>query len=297
MTQLTLFDLDMGGDEKTQPLPLQVAAKYDFPLQYHTSDADVILYAVQDWIAGVAKTGSPRDFWSKVKKRFQKSGIELYPSCLQLPYRATNGKTYKMDFANDVTLYRITQRMDAETGIRNEVLDYLAKAGAFMDELRQDPESIEVKAATIRQVKAARAGKDDAWQAAREMGIVTRKQFTAAVMGANVNADMGRATNGIYQGVLGMNADGLRAHLGIGAKQNPRDHMGRVALGYTMIAEEVVAIHLGGYADHDVIPVSVIYNTINTLSRAVGVQAQDMARMVGIDLATGRPLLSQGMHQ
>lgn len=43
-------------------------------------------------------------------------------SCAKLKYRATDGKNYTMDFADAKTLYTITQRMDAETGIRNKDL-------------------------------------------------------------------------------------------------------------------------------------------------------------------------------
>jgi hypothetical protein len=285
--------LKLLSDENTpiQPLPLQIAALYGFPLQYHVQADDVLMYAVQDWISGVAQTDKPRKMWDDTKRAFKQASVELSDSIGQLPYHATNGRMYQMDFAADVMLYQITQRLRANTGIRNEVLEFLAKAGAFIDELRQDPESIEEKAASLRQKKAVAAGKDEAWQAAREMGVMTRKQFTAVLVALNPEVNIGRATNDVYVGTLGTNAQGLRKALQIGAKENPRDHLPRLGLIYVMAAEEAARIRLAGYADDDTLPVETIHSTITAIARAVGLQAADMARILGIDLATGKVLL------
>jgi hypothetical protein len=118
--QIQLFS-DIEDNQPVQPLPLQIASDYNFPLQYHQTPDDVIVYSIQDWIAGVGQAAEPRDFWAKLKKRLKTVNPQLWTSCLQLPYIASNGKSYKMDFADDVTLYRITQQMSTNTGIRNEV--------------------------------------------------------------------------------------------------------------------------------------------------------------------------------
>lgn len=289
MTQLSLWaELDSS---KTEPLPLQIAAQYGFSLQHHTQDDDTIVYAVQDWIAGVGQSDQPARFWKDLQKRAKKTGTELFASCVQLPYRASNGRTYQMDFATDETLYLITQRMDTNTGIRNDVLSFLAKAGAFVDELRQDPEAAELKIAAHRQQQ--NATRDAAWQAAREMGIVTRKSFMAMLLTVNPEINAGQATNDVYRGVFGTDAKGLRERLDIGTKQNPRDHMSRLGVMYVMVAEEACRIQLAGYGDDDVLPLPVIHRTIQTIAKATGVQAQDMALTLGIDLATGLPLLKE----
>lgn len=288
MTQLSLWaELDSS---KTEPLPLQIAAQYGFPLQHHTQDDDTIVYAVQDWIAGVAQTDDmqqAKNIWQMVQRRVKSTSVVM--TLVRLPYRASNGKSYKMDFATDETLYLITQRMDTNTGIRNDVLSFLAKAGAFVDELRQDPEAAELKIAAHRQQQNAHH--DAAWQAAREMGIVTRKSFMAMLLTVNPEINAGQATNDVYRGVFGMDAKGLRERLDIGAKQNPRDHMSRLGVMYVMVAEEACRIQLAGYGDDDVLPLPVIHRTIQTIAKATGVQAHDMALTLGIDLATGLPLL------
>ncbi|MHB8627620.1 MAG: hypothetical protein ACYDBJ_10555 [Aggregatilineales bacterium] len=95
-----------------------------FPLAYHNIGGKRY-YAIQDWIRGVAQTENPRRFWSDLKKRFEKIGIELYAWCVQLPYRASNGKRYDIDHTDEEGLYRITQRMGVNTGLAERILDFL----------------------------------------------------------------------------------------------------------------------------------------------------------------------------
>ena len=123
--QLSLFDPTDYIDNR--PAPEIIAARHGFALAFH-EDADELpdrrWYAVQDWIKGIAQTDNPRAFWSEMKKRLKKGGIELSTSCLQFPYRAANGKTYKIDHAQADTLYQIVQRMDANTPLRDEPLPF-----------------------------------------------------------------------------------------------------------------------------------------------------------------------------
>src|SRR5579859_4330293 len=124
-----------------RPLPEIIAERYDFKLAYLDYEDGNRYYAVQDWIVGVAQTDSPRRFWSDLQKRLKKAGLtQLYDSCVQLPYRATNGRFYQMDYAKAETLYQITQRMDVHSGLRDDVLEFLAKSGVVLDEMRIDRE-------------------------------------------------------------------------------------------------------------------------------------------------------------
>lgn len=297
--QLSLFN----ENDAQQPVPLEVAALYGFPLQHHVQADDTIVYAVQDWISGVAQAQDPqraKNIFQMVKRR----AISVTETLVKLPYRAANGKTYQMDFADETTLYQITQRMDANTGIRNDVLTYLAKSGAFVSLVRQDQEAAEIEIGTLRRAKTLKsehrsankkaiqqAEKDPTWQLAREMGIVTRKQFTAALVALNPHINLGRATNEVYEGTLGTNADGLRKALEIGSKQNPREHLSALALGYVMISEESCRIQLSDYADDDILPIEAIHAVIVTVSEAIGLQAEQWAKTLNVDLITGRKLL------
>src|SRR5688572_13731372 len=108
------FPIPHNPNDK-RPLPEIIAGHYGFPLAYHDVES-VRYYAVQDWIRGVARPADARLYWSVMQKRFKKSGVEMYTWCIHLPYKATDGKKYKVDYAAAHGLYMITQRMDANTG-------------------------------------------------------------------------------------------------------------------------------------------------------------------------------------
>ena len=267
---------------------VNISHTHGFPLQRCIGANGHEYYAVQDWLTGVAQTENARKLWSDTKRLKN----ELYDSIVQLPYLASNGRTYQMDYADGRSIYQITQHLRANTGIRDEVLTHLANTGAFVDAARQDPERAEIAIHQFAQHKSESSGKDAAWIAVRDMGKVTRKQFASALLRANPKVHLGIATNGVYEGVFRKTSDGLNATLGLKPKSNPRDHMSRLALAYTMVAEEAIQLHLEDYAESDIVPLKVMYATIKTISEGVGIQADTMARTLHIDLVTGRKLLN-----
>lgn len=290
---LSLHTIDMFPDGNARKDPetaeiVNVSNEHNFPLQRCILPDGREMYAVQDWIAGVAKTDNPRDFWQKLKKRLKKSGNELYTSCLQLPYLATDGKNYKMDFADGQTLYGITQHMGVDTGIRNAVLAHLAKTGAFIDAARKDPETAEIALNQYSRRKAEYEGKDPAWILVREMGKVTRKQLTAVIVKLSPSANLGIVTNIGYTGVLGTDAKGLNAQLGQKTGDNPRDEMSRLGLAYTMVHEEASRIRLSAFGENEIVPESVVYREIREVAKTTGMQAREMAAQLGINLITGQ---------
>jgi predicted Fe-Mo cluster-binding NifX family protein len=59
-------------------------------------------------------------------------------------------------------------------------------------------------------------------------------------------------------------------------------------------AEEAVRVHLNDFAENDILPLQVVYNTVKSVASAVGIQAQDMARQLHVDIVTGQKLLGSG---
>lgn len=286
--QLSLFDPTDYIDNR--PAPEIIAARHGFALAFH-EDADELpdrrWYAVQDWIKGIAQTDNPRAFWSEMKKRLKKGGIELSTSCLQFPYRAANGKTYKIDHAQADTLYQIVQRMDANTPLRDSILRYLAKAGVRMDQYRRDPS---LAVADARRAYLLR-GKKESWIDNRFTGKDNRHQFTDKIRDYMLNANYAQLTNAVYEGVLGGDAQTLRQRLGIKRQENLRDALSEVALAYVGIAELVCSHKLAGIGEFEPVPADIALDIIKTISHQIGVQAADMAYMLGIDIVTGQPLL------
>jgi hypothetical protein len=156
-------------------LPEIIATHYGFPLAYHDVDG-ARWYAVQDWIKGVADSPEPRVFWAVMKRRLKKTGVDLLSVCKQLPYLAKDKKRYNIDHTTDQGLYQITQRMDTNTGLRNTILEYLAKAGVVIDEMRMNPD--QAIDAAIEAYK--RMGKSAKWIATRLQSKAMRMRFTAA---------------------------------------------------------------------------------------------------------------------
>jgi hypothetical protein len=145
-----------------------------------------------------------------------------------------------------------------------------------------------------RQAQALKAGRDASWIATREIGVMTRNQFTAALVNANPQINIGEATNTVYKSVLGQDASGLRKTLNIGQKQNPRDSMSELALAYLNTAEAAIRAQLSGFKADDVLPLHIMRSIIAIVAQATGTQAEQMARLVGIDLVSGRKMLGGG---
>ncbi len=273
-----------------------------FPLQFHDVEG-VRYYAVQDWISGVAYAAAPRTFWTQMKARLKKARVQLLPPCVQLPYRAADGKRYKMDFAAAEALYLITQRMDANTGVRDRVLRYLAFAGVLVDEVRLDPTSILGKAfgptpdlmieAAIETYRAQ--GKSDAWIASRLLGIQTRKIFTAAfqnsLRGQASSYQYAQITDTMRIGVWKRNTATIRKELGLGKSANVRDNMSMLALSYELLAENLSAVALDQHQD---LEFNEARNIVHEESSHVGEHAEKSGKRLGIDIVTNKPLLKKG---
>ncbi len=216
MTQIPLW----LGDEPTddRPLPERIADGgqdwESFPLQYQDVDG-TRFYAIQDWLRGVALTIDASGFWAKLKKRLEKAGIETRTWCPSLPYRAKDGKRYKRAFATAEGLYRITQRMDAETGIRNKVLAYLAKAGVLVDEQRIEslrtqaitpPQNERERRYVYRQIVEHGMDRTAALEQLENRRDTKRtfRTLTSAIEAFVEKPIFGQIIDGEYQGLYGM---------------------------------------------------------------------------------------------
>lgn len=140
--QLDMFSTFDQNPIDNRPLPEIIASDHEFSLAYHDVDG-VRYYAVQDWVKGVAQLADYKaagNFWRAMKRRLTTDQVnQISTRCTHLPYRATDGKSYKIEHADAETLYGITQRMGVNTGLRDVILSYLSTAGVTLDEWRIDP--------------------------------------------------------------------------------------------------------------------------------------------------------------
>ena len=217
--QLGLFDSNSKSDDKA--LPLIIAADFGFPLQSSVQNGTTY-YVVLDWIRGITQTDNARRYLSDIKKRAKQVKVELYADCVQLPYVARDGKKYKVDFVTDFDLYRIAMRIPANTGIREEIIKYLAGAGVAIDQIRREPDlaiDLAIEAHTAK-------GKSREWSRGRVLSSITNKAMRQ-VSAENLDGQpdeyhYARLTNSGYRGAFGLDAQELGAVLGV-----PKDKKGK----------------------------------------------------------------------
>ncbi len=189
MSNAVVFTLPVSDDDD-RPLPLIVATKWNFPLA-HVEVEDQLFYAVQDWLRGLTGLDNIRRIWSDMQRTDDFS--QMYDSIVPLPYIATDGKTYQRDYTTDKGLYFIAQHLRS-TKSRPTIAvikKFLAESGAFVDQIRREPETV-VTSGAINPDKAIDAainayraqGKDDRWIQARVEGKIKRHLFTAALNAA-----------------------------------------------------------------------------------------------------------------
>lgn len=297
MSDSLMPTLLVSGQDDERPLPLIVAQKWDFLLTYAETE-EGFFYAVQDWIKGLTGLDDSRLVWAKMKGK-----IGLLNSIQQLPYTASNGRTYQVDFATDKGLYLIAQHMRVTKArpVLDEIKKFLAAAGAFVDDVRRDANTVVISGAltpeqamdvAIRGFHAQ--GRDDKWIRTRVESRIKRNLFTAALTEAVAEALTRKhyaiATDDIYKGLWDRTAAMLRKQMKLDKGVSLRDNQPMLALHYQGIAEEVAAHRLGDRSELSWHEARLI---VKDVAAFVGQQAQATSRWLGIDLATGKPLLGE----
>lgn len=272
--QLSLFDpTDYNTD---LPLPLLVARQWQFALRTAKDDS---LFCLRDWVTGV--TGSSNV--AQLLKNYRRRGVFS-----KNPYKADG-----LEYLTDRELYRVTQDIRA-TKSRPAVAaikDYLSKAGAFADEVRRNPET--AIRAGIEGYQ--RRGLPTDWIADRFSGIGDRKGFTDAMQQTIINLipskHYAEATNLVSRGLWKRDVKTLKTQLGLKKSQSLRDFQTRQALHYTGLVEATIAHFL---KEEQAVTWDQATAIITAVASAIGVQAEQLGALMGVDIATGKPLLTGG---
>jgi len=286
-----------GIRDDVNPLPLIVASRWNFPLASHQTEQGMY-FAVQDWMRGLAGEEDTRYLLTKFKKT--DAGKQMWNSIQRLPYHARDGKTYQRDYASDKGLYLIAQymRVKEDRPMLDEIRRFLASAGAFVDELRREPDKLMNGVSNPDKLLDAfidyhrKRGKDDRWIQMRIDSKIKRNRFTAAlsefVMDILTPRHYATATDDIYRQLWGRTASMLKKELAVEVNGNLRDYQPTLALHYQGIVEEVCAQKLG---ERDELWWEEARDIIRTVATIIGRQAQETSQLLGRDLVTGNPLL------
>jgi hypothetical protein len=116
-------------------LPEQIAEKFGFPLPSQQHEGRKV-FLVQGWIAGVSQSKAVVKLWNAL----QTDNPQLSALSRQLPHTAKNGKKYMMDFTDAYGLYVITGHLRAKSGVRDEVIEIMARSTDFVDWANRNPD-------------------------------------------------------------------------------------------------------------------------------------------------------------
>lgn len=133
--QLTFNDLPNETDGETDPLPKRIADKFSFPLPEQTYNGKQV-YLVTAWVSGITQKKNVKRLIADLKRLNPKGFDSIVPLSHE-----TKGGMQTAFFADSQTLYSITVHLQANSGIRDEVIGIMSASTEFTDWAFRNPEA------------------------------------------------------------------------------------------------------------------------------------------------------------
>ena len=190
-------------------------------------------FSVIDVVGILSESKNPRKYWSVLKTRLNKEGVELATICSQLKLPShKDGKLYETGVATAKQLFRIIQTIPSPNA--EPFKQWLAQVGSErLDEIA-DPEIAIERAVTTYREK----GYSEEWITQRLRGIEIRKDLTAEWnrSGVKKGKEYAILTNEISQASFGITTGQHKKIKGL-KKENLRDNMTNAELVINMLGE------------------------------------------------------------
>ena len=189
-------------------------------------------FSVIDVVGILSGSKNPRKYWSVLKTRLNKEGVEMTTICSQLKMPSQDGKMRKTDVATAKQLFRIIQTIPSPNA--EPFKQWLAQVGSErLDEIADPEIAIERAVATYRE-----KGYSEEWITQRLRSIEIRKDLTAEWdrSGVKKGKEYAILTNEISQASFGITTGEHKRIKGL-KKENLRDNMTNAELVINMLGE------------------------------------------------------------
>ena len=195
------------------------------------TDTEEWYFSVIDVVEILTDSPDPKRYWSVLKTRLKKEGVEPTTICSTLKLKAADGKMRMTDVATSQQLFRIIQSIPSPKA--EPFKQWMAGVAASRIDQLQDPElSIEQAIADYQ-----RLGYSDEWINQRIRSIEVRKQLTDEWKRGNVpNEKYALLTDIITKQWSGMRTRDYKDFKGL-HKESLRDNMTNIELALNMLAE------------------------------------------------------------
>ena len=189
-------------------------------------------FSVVDVVGILSESKNPRKYWSVLKTRLNKEGVEVATICSQLKMPSADGKMRKTDVATAKQLFRIIQSIPSPNA--EPFKQWLAQVGSErLDEIADPEIAIERAVATYRE-----KGYSEEWITQRLRGIEIKKDLTSEWdrSGVKKGREYAILTNEISQASFGITTGQHKKIKGL-KKENLRDNMTNAELVINMLGE------------------------------------------------------------
>ena len=195
------------------------------------SDTEEWYFSVIDVVEILTESPDPKRYWSVLKTRLKKEGVEPTTICSTLKLKAADGKMRLTDVATSEQLFRIIQSIPSPKA--EPFKQWMAGVAATRIDQLQNPElSIEQAVADYQ-----RLGYSDEWINQRIRSIEVRKQLTDEWKRGKVpNDKYGMLTDIITKQWSGIKTREYKDLKGL-HKESLRDNMTNIELALNMLAE------------------------------------------------------------